>query len=498
MGSRCWSRSWWASFAGFFALGTLWSLAVPLFGAPDEPSHTVRAASVVRGQLRGPERTPPGRPTVTDVVVPELFASAHRVPKCFLRRPAVSPACAPPLVESDRPVVTSTYMGRYPPGYHLLVGLPSRWAVSPLGVHLMRLVSAAAAAALLASALATARSDRSGALLAGLTLAVTPMLLFLAGSVNPNGLEVAAAVGLWVSLLALARGAPAPGAPAAIGTTAAIGPSVRTLAWRAAVAAAVLANSRPLSLVWLVLIVGVVAVATERRRLLSLVRSPAVRAPALATAACTAVAAGWNVARRSYEGYGDPRGPDLSAMEFGLESLGRTGDRALQMVGVFGWTDTRSPLFTYAVWLVGVGLLVAVSLAMGHGRVRLALALLTGLVVAAPVAAEMSQHIGFFWLGRYTLPLAVGIPLLAADAIRPLLSAHRTRVGQLLGLVAMGQVLAFVWALRRFTVVSGDERWVPPVHPAILVAVLTGVVALSWWRLAEGRHRASRLPQISS
>lgn len=459
-----------------FALGALWSIAVPLFAAPDEPSHTVRAVSVARGQLGGQEHTPPGRPTVTDVRVPEVFASAHSVPACFLHTPGLTAACAPPLSSSRRLVPTGTFMGRYPPAYYFVVGLPSRWAVSAFGVYLIRLVSAAATAALLASALSTVRRERTGRMAAGLALALTPMLFFLAGSVNPNGLEVAAGVGLWVALLALHR---EPG-----------GPDRRVLAVRAAVAGSVLANSRPLGPLWLMAIVAFVAAGTGRRQLRSLVKDTAVRHAAVVTAAFTAAAVAWNVTRHSYDGYGTDRGPQLSTVRFVQESAGRTWDRLLQAVGVFGWTDTRAPLLTYALWVAGVGAVVALAVSGRDRRRLVALAGLAAAVVVVPVAGETSKHIGFFWLGRYTLPLAVGVPLLAADAAGPAMRGVVTRLRLWVGALAAAHVLAFAWAVRRFTLGApglGSPRWAPPVPAPVLVTAFALVAGLYWLRLTTGR-----------
>lgn len=458
----------------------MWSLAVPLFAAPDEPSHVVRAAAVARGQLAGPEHVPPERPAVTDVVLPEVFASSHRVPKCLLGHPEQSAACSPPLARSHRPVVTGTFMGRYPPAYYFVVGLPSRWAVSPFGVRLMRLASAALTAALLASAVATARSARSPGLRVGVALAATPMVLFLGGSVNPNGVEAAAAVGLWVSVVALRRR----------GT----GVEVPAVARRAAVAAAVLANARPLGPAWVAAVLAVAGVAAGWPRVAALWRVAEVRRAAACTAVATAVAVAWNVLEHSYDGFGDPRGPRLPLVEFAAGSLGRTWDRLLQMVGVFGWTDTRGPLLTYAVWLGGVAAVAALALRSPDRRATRALGVLAAVVVAVPVAGEMSKHIGFYWLGRYTLPLAVGVPVLAADAAGPALARHRAAVRQLSVLLPVAHLLALAWTLHRFAEgVDGTApvRWSPPVPAPLLLAAFAGAAALCWSHLAVGPGRRS-------
>ncbi len=42
-----------AVFGLVFVLFASWALATPLFGAPDEHTHVIRATSVVRGEILG-------------------------------------------------------------------------------------------------------------------------------------------------------------------------------------------------------------------------------------------------------------------------------------------------------------------------------------------------------------------------------------------------------------------------------------------------------------
>ena len=75
----------------------------------------------------------------------------------------------------------------------------------------MRLVSAVITAALLASAITAVHRSAAPLLLGvGLAVAVTPMVLFLGGLVNPSGPEIAAALAFWVcSLVLVSRPGPA-------------------------------------------------------------------------------------------------------------------------------------------------------------------------------------------------------------------------------------------------------------------------------------------------
>ena len=92
-----------------------------------------------------------------------------------------------------------------PPAYYLFEGLVGR-LVSPgaNAVRLMRLASVALVAALVASAAASfARVRRPWPAMAGLLVALTPMVFHIGSSVNPNGVEMGAAIALWASAAVL-------------------------------------------------------------------------------------------------------------------------------------------------------------------------------------------------------------------------------------------------------------------------------------------------------
>src|SRR5205823_737204 len=96
-------------------------------------------------------------------------------------------------------------------------------------------------------------------------------------------------------------------------------------------------------------------------------------------------------------------------------SVRRMPDLVLEMVGVFGWLDTPSPPFTYLVWGAVVGALALAGLA---GSGRRSATLMVGVIAATllvPMALEAltANRFGFGWQGRYTLPLAIGVPVLA-------------------------------------------------------------------------------------
>src|SRR5665648_911104 len=121
---------------------------------------------------------------------------------------------------------------------------PGRRARAEAAVFGMRLVSAALAAGFLTWGAARVTSTLGArAATWAIAAAITPMCLFLGGTVNPQGLEVATAFSFWAACLALALGTGAP--------------STGTFV-QVAVSGAVLVNVRASSPVWAV---GAVVVA---------------------------------------------------------------------------------------------------------------------------------------------------------------------------------------------------------------------------------------------
>jgi len=139
----------------------------------------------------------------------------------------------------------------------------------------MRFSAAFLSAALLASAFESARRARNKLPVLAVMTAVTPLVLYLVSSVNPSGFEISAGIGLWTSGAAM------------IAT-----PSPR-IVWRAAVAASLLALSRHLGPLWVVLIVALLALYAGRTNLRMLARRSSIRWAALAVSLSVLVQAAW-------------------------------------------------------------------------------------------------------------------------------------------------------------------------------------------------------------
>jgi len=475
---RTFVATWAIGFVLLGLLGTGWVLATPHYAWPDAPSQVARSVASVRGQLVGQQI--PGRPfALTEVRIPATYTEGYRYLSCFNRDLQISAACAPHLVASAKPTLFDTYDGHYPPLYYLLVGLPSLLTTSEAGVTLMCIASALLSAAYLSMGLAAALTwGRSRLLPAGIALSVTPMVLFLSASVNPNGFEIAAAAAVWACGITLVlHEAEQPPA---------------LLVAALAIAAATLVQVRQLSPFWLLLIGIVLAVLAGRRRLGALLQCRSVQLGLAVVALSGVVALAWILGEHALVIL--PTGSKLEtkagALRIFLGTIGLAGPQLRLMVLNTGWFGPTAPELTFMTWIVGVGALGVLALATGTRRAAWAVALCAALVVLGPafVSALAAHADGLSWQARYTLPFAVGLPLLAAAVVPNFPWTGRLSTG-LLGATAAAQLVAYVVALGRYVagfhsplqgplspLAGTGPIWAPPL-PAVL---LVGAEALLW------------------
>ena len=483
-------RVWTVSFVIFFALGAAWSVSTPVGGSPDEHAHVIRAAAVVRGQIEGKQVMVPhvvggieGDFAETGVQLPSWYQELKDVNACYVFQSEKPAACAPALSDSKQIIQVTTAAGRYNPAYYLAVGWPSLFVPGEAGLYLMRLISAAICAALVASAvLSAAEWRRRSVPVLAVVVSATPMALFMFGVVNPSGPEIAAGILTWSTVLPLL-----------------MTPDPKLLTRRLArlgVGALVLVSIRPLGIIWFGAAVAAALLLQERSALRAVLRRRSARLWAGCTALVTVAALLWTRAH-----------PDNSVIKVQgtltpMLAARKTFDNSLlyvkQMVGYFGWLDAQSPAATLLVWSAVVVMLALLALCFARGREAVAVLGMTAGLVIVPVAAQTAQsELGMVWQGRYLLPFAVGLPLMSAAICAkrsPWTGFPWRRLVVLSAFsLAVVNVAGFVWALRRNTVGSygplllSPAKWAPPggwqlwlgwyTLAALLLAVL--VLALS-------------------
>jgi hypothetical protein len=221
-------------------LSSAWTFATPLMGVPDEPAHVIKAAAVVRGELTG--RDMPDGGAFQLVTVPAGIGYYDTF-GCFAQKKEITPSCVAAFAgDRSEPVAARTSAGNYNPLYYAIVGLPSLVHHGAGAVYGMRLISALLSCLFLASAFsALSRLPRRKWAMTATAAAMTPMVLFLNGAVNPNSLEYATS------------GCPFGQSGASTGAFRLIMELYRRYVPVITAAACVLANTKGLSLLWLAL-----------------------------------------------------------------------------------------------------------------------------------------------------------------------------------------------------------------------------------------------------
>lgn len=481
-----------------FAMTALWSLGMPLMASPDEPSHAIKAAAVVRGQLDGPlseapvRLTEPGRGTI--VQVPTDLARTAALADCFRFEEKEAADCAPALPEREPGLVdATTYAGQYPPLYYLLVGWPSLVLPGTAALYAMRLVTAAISTGFLVWGLRRLVGPGARRGLWGASVALTPMVFFMAGTVNPNGLEITSAFSFWAATTALTRHVPDPSPTPPV-----------SLYVQAAVSGAVLVNLRTSGPLWAALILVFALLVARPGGIRAALRARAARWAGAAAVVASLTAVGWLATHSdvvSTEGlhpeFAEPR-LVVAVMLLSTQAF------VEQSIGNFGWLDTEAPFPTVLAWFAAASALLFVGLAAtGARRAKAAVALLAGAVVLVPIALTVptAEAAGIIWQGRYALPLALGIPLLGgllASSVEGEAGRLLDRVhGLTVPVLALGHVMGFYWAARRYAEgADGDwlsltPEWSSPLGFVPAVALFTLVVgALGWEALRTLRRTA--------
>jgi hypothetical protein len=416
-------RLWILAFAGFFLFGAAWALANPMDGSPDETQHLWRAAGAVHGDFF-PRPAPAVYGTGAFMTVPErLYAmrcseiSVHLILGECQRDPG----------EFSREYnEVATYTGRYNGLYYVIVGWPLRFWPNWTGIYLARLINAAMVAGLLAAAAtAAARWSRYRAAVAGLLVGLTPMALHLAGSVNPNSVEIGAGLLLFAALI-----------PPLLDPQV---PVRRSALIQSGVAAAVLATVRFGGPLWLVVALGVLLVPTRRALLRRLATNRGVRWWLVGTAVALFLGLAWTLVFRAYE-----MAPQPVDRQYALAALLKRElfERFVvvnnQMIGVLAYLDLpiRGPV--YLIWSMLAGLLILAAVAFGRWIDRWRVLALLVATYGIPTLNEvLTANGGFGTQGRYLLVTAGGITMIAAVTLAHRGVLDRVRSYQLIRLIAL-------------------------------------------------------------
>jgi hypothetical protein len=491
----------WRVTAGVALTVLAWVLLMPPGAGPDEPSHIVRSAGLIRGQFRGD--APVLEPASRSFDVPSWVTAAE--PGCYAFEEFVPATCrldVAGVTEGDV-TVDSTSWG-YPIWGHLAPGVASLAGSTTA----MRIGAAALPGALLVASLVIARR-RSSVAYAATLLAATPQVWSTIAHVNPSGLAIAgglATTTAWldrhptrltrrllvaglVAMLLPRRDGPV-WACALLGILLAfddmpIGDRVRQVGR----SGAVVLGLAGVAVAWH-------ALTTPGEIAITALASPILIALPLAAAWCWRASTTLRIAAVAigvvgfFAAIGLARNRRVTTAGDGLETLilGETGTNLLGTISDLSWLDTPVPQSFVFLWFVALGLIAGAALVHTRRRLLAAAAAVVALGVVLAWMIELTQDgNGAYFQGRYYLPLMIAVPGLIASAAPPLPSTSDTlaRTVGVAGLVVVNT--AFFAAGRRWGVgIAGSLNpldWdtygmaVPPA--ASLLVHIAGTAALA-------------------
>jgi len=238
-------------------------------------------------------------------------------------------------------------------------------------------------------------------MLGGLLAAATPMAMYMASAINPNGVEIAAGIAFFAVLIPLVLGRQE-------GAT-------NGLIWLVGISGTALAVLRTSGLLWLLAGLAAVLIPWRGERIRTIWRRPATKLCLAGIAVATLTSAIW-IARMKTTDLGDFTYPKVltggQALLFEAENWRRYLD---EMVGVTGWLDTRMSAGFYIMWVLVAGALVVIALAFASwlDRWRMLILLAGGVGIPSALQVRYANETGFISQGRYLLPILVGVLLFA-------------------------------------------------------------------------------------
>jgi hypothetical protein len=239
-----------------------------------------------------------------------------------------------------------------------------------------------------------------------------------------------------------------------------------------ALSAMALGAARAISPLWLAVIaVALVALSDVKTLAEVLRRNRVVQFGLCAVGVAVALSVAWTFVAHALDVQQGlvPLGRHASAFDVLKAAVKREGVWTEELVGIFGSHEVLAPLATYVIWWASAAFVALLAIVRGVRRDATTLLGIGAVCVLAPIVLQFlhARDLGIVWQGRYMLPVAVGIPLLAAvvlgspgDAPR----APRWLAPTVFVAVPVAAFLAFAEALRRYAV--GVDGPIVYLHPA--------------------------------
>ena len=158
------------------------------------------------------------------------------------------------------------------------------------------------------------------------------------------------------------------------------------------------------------------------------------------------------------------------------QAIGDLGRLGRESVGVFGWLDTTPPRVVHVGWATMVCAMIAAAGVLGRRFDRLVLAIIgAGTVAMAMMASFIAYDIQTIAQGRWILPVALTLPLVAGEITARRWPGDAWRLPPRVSIVVVAVTVgglhgASLWTnARRYTVgihgpilFMGESNWASP------------------------------------
>lgn len=459
----------------YFSVFALWAFNSPIGASPDEPRHIATAYGVTHGSIGSFDAEVPNW-------ISDLGKGQDGSP-CYAWNPNQGADCVEKSENSqDKSIVTSQF-GSYFPAYYLLVGSSTLIATGDLALILMRLTSSLLCAIILGLstwAIVGGVRDSTRKLAYIVPFTLLPMAVFLYGSVNSSGMEIASAVYFWCASLMLFSNKHEK--------------NHKFVTTHFTCAALLLLSTRLLAPLWIIAILVLVGLFTNNflQNVKQLLSTTFFRFALVVISAYTAIVIMWDILHPNY--YLDPNQKPVDSFAEGVKEVSHfLLNSSLHTVfefgiGQLGWGDTILPLAlitTLLIWGSLIGALLVFS-PETKSIFRLAILVASPIVASSIIAGIGWSGVG--WQGRYSLPLLLGIPIVlvflysesSQKFVNQLPSQNTSRLlSVLLALTFIVLTYAFFMNYHRYSagtdafILSPNRSWAPEItFPVLFLAVI--------------------------
>ncbi len=395
-------RVFWAFFTGLLLAQTAWILTMPTYRGIDEFDHVFHAAAVARGEWTDHGPAENGRGGY--VRIPKSIVDAA-TSVCEYYEYTGRDNCRASRTYSDGDAQIATAAGAYNPTYYVVVGAAALPFGGAAADYVMRAVTAAMCALLLAWAASLInRWARTPWPLVVFSIGITPVMLYSTTIASPNGLTYSGAALVWSALIAATRQER----------------SARQFALPATVGAFALLTTHTTGSLWLVLICLCTVVLLPLRSWLDLLkRDRKVWGLAATLVLVTTLLCAYWVRFANTNALG-PRLPGADTDPLDVAQLATYHLLWLfQSIATFPTLDEPPPTLVYALWGLPLAAAFLALARRASGRVRVSFVLVLIFIVVVPSVLTVISYPyeGLAWQGRYSLPLWIGIAFLAGVAL---------------------------------------------------------------------------------